>query len=363
VQRPIFPSLAAVLAGGVVLPACQDPACGPTRADEINRHGPQGLRALHNGDALTWVDLQGHLQGVPVNVARPLGGAGWRVEPNAPIAELKGLRKGVEISRNRDMAWERLMAGRTSERTIAVDLRLSRSDAGYVLRVADAHGHTAEAMLAQRHERSRDAAKGRAVIHEQLGKLGGTLYAAREIRIDDDAAADFLPIGAINALRRDAVAALDAARSAAFRRWLPLPPVEPPVPYPEDTLTYLANVYNQQAAAFYAKHGVKLVGAAYESHEELGDVSLMITKHCVRWSLSLCPKQAKGVQGVQGTVRAEPLVLTSAGPNGGEKLLLRFDCKPCEMHVVGRMRKSVLKQQAAEVPLTFYRQRPAARRD
>ena len=50
-QRPIFPSLAAVLAGGVVLPACQDPACGPTRADEINRHGPQGLRALHNGDA------------------------------------------------------------------------------------------------------------------------------------------------------------------------------------------------------------------------------------------------------------------------------------------------------------------------
>jgi hypothetical protein len=25
----------------------------------------------------------------------------------------------------------------------------------------------------------------------------------------------------------------------------------------------------------------------------------MITKHCVRFSLSLCPKQAKGVTGVQ----------------------------------------------------------------
>ena len=130
------------------------------------------------------------------------------------------------------------------------------------------------------------------------------------------------------------------------------------MPYPEDTLTYLANVYNQQAAAFYAKHGVKLVGAAYESHEELGDVSLMITKHCVRWSLSLCPKQAKGVQGVQGTVRAEPLVLTSAGPNGGEKLLLRVDCKPCEMHVVGRMRRNVLRA-AEAVPMQFYRSRPA----
>ncbi|MFY0104493.1 hypothetical protein ABTP95_22265, partial [Acinetobacter baumannii] len=73
--------------------------------------------------------------------------------------------------------------------------------------------------------------------------------------------------------------------------------------------SYLANVYNGRAAAFYARHGVKVIGAAYESHEELGEVPLMITKHCVRWSLSLCPKQAKGVTGVQGTVRAEPLVL------------------------------------------------------
>jgi putative protease len=25
--------------------------------------------------------------------------------------------------------------------------------------------------------------------------------------------------------------------------------------------------------------------------------------------------------------------------NGKEKLTLRFDCKPCEMHVIGRLRK------------------------
>lgn len=56
----------------------------------------------------------------------------------------------------------------------------------------------------------------------------------------------------------------------------------------------------------------------------------MITKHCVRFSLSLCPKQAKGVTGVQGAVKAEPLVLV----NGTDRLTLRFDCKPCEMHVV-----------------------------
>ena len=58
--------------------------------------------------------------------------------------------------------------------------------------------------------------------------------------------------------------------------------------------------------------------------------------------------------GVQGTVRAEPLTLT----HGDDTLTLRFDCKPCEMHVVGAMRKNVLKQLKAE-PMTFYRSRPA----
>jgi hypothetical protein len=79
----------------------------------------------------------------------------------------------------------------------------------------------------------------------------------------------------------------------------------------------------------------------------------------VRFSLSLCPKQAKGVTGVQGTIRAEPLTLI----NGKEKLTLRFDCKPCEMHVVGKIKKSVLNQVAREaeaMPLQFYRTRPAA---
>jgi len=104
-----------------------------------------------------------------------------------------------------------------------------------------------------------------------------------------------------------------------------------------------------------AQHGVQLIAAAYESHEERGDVSLMITKHCVRWSLSLCPKQARGVIGVQGTVRAEPMTLV----HGDDRLTLRFDCKPCEMHVVGRLRKSVLKE-AAAVPMHFYRRRPVA---
>jgi hypothetical protein len=82
----------------------------------------------------------------------------------------------------------------------------------------------------------------------------------------------------------------------------------------------------------------------------------MITKHCVRWSLSLCPKQAKGVTGVQGTIRAKPLTMVS----GGDTLILRFDCKPCEMHVVGRIKRHVLGDTPAQ-PITFYRADKAER--
>jgi putative protease len=138
---------------------------------------------------------------------------------------------------------------------------------------------------------------------------------------------------------------------------VPLAPAEPPALYPDDTLTYLANVYNRKAHDFYARHGVKIIEAAYESHQELGEASLMITKHCVRFSLSLCPKQAKGVTGVQGTIRAEPLTIL----HGKDKLTLRFDCKPCEMHVVGRIRSAVLQAPLLPehgVPVQFYKHRP-----
>jgi len=315
----------------------------------------EGAEALHNGDALTWVDLQGELQGVPVNVATPLGGRTWRITPNAEMATLKDLRRGTAVSRNRDMAWERLLAKKSAERRIAVDLVWSVTAAGLALDVVDEDGHHARAEAAHAHEPARDASRAREALREASSRLGTTIFEARSVTLP---AQDlFVPVALANGLRRDAIEALEAARAAAFERLPRAAPVEPPVPYPEDTLSYLANVYNAQAAAFYARHGVRVIDAAYESHEELGEVSLMITKHCVRYSLSLCPKQAKGVIGVQGTLRAEPLTLV----HGNDRLTLRFDCKPCEMHVVGRMRRNVLREaakEAAAVPMQFYRTRP-----
>lgn len=46
-----FPALATLLAGGALVPACHDPACGSTRADELEAHGRNVMPAARRGDA------------------------------------------------------------------------------------------------------------------------------------------------------------------------------------------------------------------------------------------------------------------------------------------------------------------------
>lgn len=320
---------------------------------------------LSNGDGFTWFDLQGELQGVPANTveclrATPTHAQAWRIVPREPMAALKDLRKGTALSRNRDMNWVRALEKESASRLIPVWLRLDDTDSGIALSAMDEHGTTGRAECTLAFQAPKDAAQATDLVSAELQRLGGTDFDAQHISLNW-ATPRFIPGSQLKALRRQAIAALVDARAAAYLRPPRADAVEPPVPYPEDHLSYLANVLNHPAAEFYAKHGVKVIEAAYEAHETLGDVSLMITKHCVRFSLSLCPKQAKGVQGVQGTVRAEPMTLI----NGKEKLLLKFDCKPCEMHVIGKMKPGVLQQakrNAAEAPLQFYKTKPAALR-
>lgn len=45
-----FPTLAVVLASGAALPACADPVCGTTRADELEAHGRMGVQAARGGE-------------------------------------------------------------------------------------------------------------------------------------------------------------------------------------------------------------------------------------------------------------------------------------------------------------------------
>ncbi|MGI4719440.1 MAG: peptidase U32 family protein [Janthinobacterium lividum] len=335
----------------------------------VSRIGPDFIdlattSPMANGDGLNYMNKR-ETVGIQANTAEKLGEdkdgetsvQRWRVFPNEVVKSLPGLKVGTVIHRNRDHHWEAALNKKSSERKVRVDLRLEEQAGGLRLVVRDEDGiETAtSAEIALQPAQQADQAAG--ALRTNLSKLGNTMFEAGSVELALSQPW-FVAASAINALRRDAVAAHEAARLAAWNRPERKAPAQPPAIYPEQQLSYLANVYNEKARAFYHKHGVQLIDAAYESHEEPGEVSLMITKHCLRFSFNLCPKQAKGVQGVQGQVRAEPMTLVS----GNERYTLRFDCKPCEMHVVGAMKDNILKSPPPSAvsysPLTFHRQRP-----
>jgi putative protease len=311
---------------------------------------------LHNGDGLCYLNLQNELVGLPINRAEAVDDQGlWRLSPKDMLSDYPNLRKGLQVNRNRDMSWVRVLEKKSAMRRIGVWMHLTETRSGLRLTMTDEVGIEAHADMDMTWQAPQDPTQAQAKLSSALAKLGETIFEPISVHADLPRAW-FVPPSQLNALRRQAVTALERARQAAFVALPRAVPVDPPVPYPEDSLTYLANVYNHQARDFYAQHGVKVIDSAFESHEELGEVSLMITKHCVRFSLSLCPKQAKGVTGVQGTVRAEPMQLI----NGKEKLTLRFDCKPCEMHVVGKIKRQVLGA-VPEAPIAFYKKQAVER--
>lgn len=299
---------------------------------------------LANSDGLNYLNRR-EVVGLQANVVERRedteAGAIWRVWPNEAMATLPGLQPWVTINRNRDHAWEHALTKKSAERKIRIRATLTDTENGCELRLTDEDGITATASIAF----DKQPAKDVQALREQLSRFGGSDFEPTELVVDQ-AQQWFIPNSLINRLRRAATEALEAARLAAYVRPPRKQAIEPPAPYPEQTLSYLANVSNRLARDFYAAHGVRLIEAAYENHEQKGDVSLMITRHCLRYSLSLCPKQAKGIIGVQGQVRAEPMTLI----NGSEKLTLKFDCRACEMHVIGKIKKQVLKSE----PIAFH---------
>jgi len=306
---------------------------------------------LANSDGLNYIHKR-EVIGLQANVVERKGDV-WRVFPNEPMHTLQGLRPNIVISRNRDHAWEQALNKKSAERRISLYATFSETAEGFALTLQDEDGISAMATAAFDKQPAKNPSEAESGVREQLARFGNTDFELHELTIDWKQPW-FIPSSLANKLRRDAVEQLEVARLAAYVRLPRKASIEPPAKYPEESLSFLANVYNKAANDFYTKHGVQLIAAAYESHKEEGDVSLMITRHCIRYSLSLCPKQAKGVIGVQGQVRAEPMTLI----NGTERLRLEFDCKACEMHVMGKMKKHILKSAPPSVaPITFHQHR------
>ncbi|MDI6425305.1 U32 family peptidase [Cronobacter dublinensis] len=289
---------------------------------------------LANGDGLN-VMIKREVVGFRVNVAEKTGENRYRVFPNEMPSALKTLRPRHTLNRNLDHNWQQALLKTSSERRVAVDIELGGWQEQLILTLTSEDGVCVTHTLDGQFDEANNPEKALTSLKEGLAKLGQTIYFARDVQITLPGAL-FVPNGQLNAFRREAIEALDAARLASYQRGVRKPVSVPPPVYPETHLSFLANVYNHKAREFYQRYGVQLIDAAYEAHEEKGDVPVMITKHCLRFAFNLCPKQAKG--NIKSW-KATPMQLV----HGDEVLTLRFDCKPCEMHVVGKIKNHILK--------------------
>ncbi|NCF06563.1 U32 family peptidase [Kosakonia sp. MH5] len=294
----------------------------------------EATEPLANGDGLN-VLVKREVVGFRVNVAEKTAENRYRVFPNEMPDVLKTLRPHHPLNRNLDHNWQQALLKTSSERRIAVDIELGGWQEQLVLTLTSEDGVSVTHTLEGQFDEANNAQKALDNLKDGLMKLGQTRYYAKEVQVNLPGAL-FVPNSQLNQLRREAVEMLEEARLANYQRGSRKAVATPPPVYPETHLSFLANVYNHKAREFYHRYGVQLIDAAFEAHEERGDVPVMITKHCLRFAFNLCPKQAKG--NIKSW-RATPMQLV----HGDEVLTLKFDCRPCEMHVIGKIKNHILK--------------------
>lgn len=270
-----------------------------------------GLKSFNNGDGVCYIDEQGKLQGFRIN----------RVEGNKLYPqEMPRIKPRTVLYRNFDQEFEKILARRSSERKMAVTIRLADTAFGFALTLTDEDDNRVTLSLPRAKEPARTPQEEN--LKTQLAKLGNTPFEAE--RVDIDFTENwFLPASVLADFRRQAIEKLIAARRINYRRELAV--LRPTThAFPQTTLTYLGNVMNARAASFYAGHGVASIAPAFEQ-TPVEKAVLMFCKHCLRYSMGWCPVHQR-----ERSPYREPYYLVSTD---GKRFRLEFDCRNCQMKV------------------------------
>jgi putative protease len=302
--------------GGMASP--ETPKWRGETAGRVNRTGKNSFSLerpaqLNPGDGLAYFDLQGELRGTFVQ----------RVQDGEVFVEkTDGMAPGAVISRNHDQAFLKKLDRSQPQRTIGVHLKLQAAPGGLELLAEDEDGVQAAASLEGAWLEAEQPVRALEACTRQLAKLGGSEFHADSVEIQLEPL-PFVPLSELNALRRRLVEALRRERQEVRPTWrsehLPND-----FPFPEKNLTYLGNVLNRKAEAFYRRHGVESIEPAAESGLDLHGRKVMTTQLCLKYEMGACPRQA------QTSDLGEPLSLVD---EDGNSFSLRFNCKECLMEI------------------------------
>lgn len=290
-----------------------------------------GISSFANGDGLCFLNSEHELEGFRVN----------RVSGNRlfPLHLPKSLHKGQELYRNQDVAFEKILSGKTAERKIPVIMTLTArlpdrlsltmaEDSGTEGKAQDVHAEstvTVKASFALAPAQKPQYEN----IQRQLTKLGNTPYVCEKVLMPDDSDQYFIPSSILAQLRRDAVEAMESNMDAPKSPMTAKPTAAHPSLKPWQReyahYPYLYNISNSEAKAFYVAQGLEHIAPAYEV-ERTKEPMIMQCRHCIRYALGYCVKR-----GGRKPTWQEPLFLQLAD---GRRFRLQFQCDECQMNII-----------------------------
>lgn len=233
---------------------------------------------------------------------------------------------GARLFRNLDSAFEKELDTDLPVRLIPVSLDItirSREETNILeIRAMSQDGRevgfeqNAGSTLASNPSRMRD------MFFFQLEKVAGIYSFTLDGLHTEELGAKmpFLPVSAINGIRRECASRLDGMPLKAVPMYHAAGPVNPAEI--SGPVTYKSNVANTVTEKVYSDAGADSVERAYEITHRPG-AELMRTKYCIRYELGMCPVH-------QHVTPPERLYLL----NNGKRYSLSFDCARCEMTVL-----------------------------
>ncbi|MBQ8168507.1 U32 family peptidase [bacterium] len=244
--------------------------------------------------------VNGELKGCLVNKIE-----GNKIFPN----KMDGIKTGIIVYRNFNSAFEKQLTNSKTKRQIGVEFVYKNN----VLSAIDEDNNNVHIKIINS-EFPKNPDKMKEVFSTQLNKTGESDFYVTDIKIKSDL--PFLPISEINNLRREILEKLMACRLKNYKheRQQPMKYVD----FPKKELDYRANIHNSQAKCFYENCNSKVCEMSYESTKPK-NVELMRTKHCLKFAFNMCKSPSK-------------LFLID---EKGKKYPLNFDCKNCEMVIIG----------------------------
>ena len=270
---------------------------------------------LNNGDGFSFVARNGDVSGFRGDVCE---GASIRCK------SVPDIFTGAVIYRNINAVFEKELERNSCARMLSVKVGFvfSRTDTGWNAEVSAVSEDGRE--IRKSYEAGNQEANNRErmleIIKGQIGKNTG-IYSFNVSDISSSENLPFMSASFLNSIRRDLAERLDSI--PCNKKDLLLRDIENAdkggCVFPQKKTTYKNNISNSLSETVYLLCGAESIEPAYEINHT-SEAELMRTRYCVRYELGMCPKH-------HGCRNTGPLFLH----NNGQKFVLNFDCRNCEM--------------------------------